>query len=60
MIGRLTAAERYTKVKRYLEKRHARKWHKKITYDCRKASADQRLRLKGRFVKKTDQERIIT
>lgn len=51
--------ERMVKVKRYLEKRKRRKWTKKISYDCRKSTADKRLRIKGRFVKNCDQMSIM-
>ena len=47
------------KVHRYLEKRKNRKWVKKISYTCRKSVADKRLRIKGRFVKSSDQMNIM-
>lgn len=50
-IGKLTVEERLVKVRRYIEKRNKRKWLKKVSYDCRKHVADNRLRIKGRFVK---------
>jgi len=31
---------------------------KKIFYDCRKRVADQRIRIKGRFISKNDTEKI--
>lgn len=34
----------------YLEKRRRRSFAKKVAYDCRKKVADQRIRVKGRFV----------
>jgi len=49
-VGTLSAEERKRKIERYLEKRKRRSWTKKISYDCRKRVADNRLRVKGRFV----------
>lgn len=51
-IGNLTPEERFNKIKRYKEKRERRVWSKKINYGCRKRVADNRLRIKGRFVTK--------
>jgi hypothetical protein len=51
-IGSLTAEQRLSKIKRYKEKRERRVWSKKINYCCRKRVADNRLRVKGRFVTK--------
>jgi hypothetical protein len=52
-IGTLTLEERRAKIERYLEKRKRRTWNKRVNYDCRKKVADNRLRIKGRFVTKT-------
>ena len=41
---------------RFFEKRKQRVWTKKVKYDVRKNFADSRLRVKGRFVKKEDEE----
>lgn len=49
-IGTITIEERKQKIKKYLEKRKRRKYCKRISYDCRKRVADNRLRIKGRFV----------
>ena len=51
-IGTLTIEERRMKVQKYLEKRKRRNFNKKISYMCRKKVADQRVRVKGRFVSK--------
>ena len=52
-IGTVTAEVRRKKIERYLEKKKKRTWKKKIHYDCRKKVADNRLRIKGRFVTRT-------
>jgi hypothetical protein len=52
-VGPLTAEERQRKVARYLAKRKQRTWGKRIAYACRKRVADNRVRVKGRFVSKT-------
>ncbi|XP_078443095.1 zinc finger protein CONSTANS-LIKE 9-like [Wolffia australiana] len=49
-----TSANRETAVKRYQEKKKSRKFDKKIRYESRKARADVRRRVKGRFVKAGD------
>lgn len=51
-VGTLTAEERAQKILKYLEKKKMRRWSKKVSYDCRKRVADNRLRIKGRFVTK--------
>lgn len=50
IIGTLTVQQRIKKIEKYLEKKKKRTWKKKIHYDCRKKVADNRLRIKGRFV----------
>jgi hypothetical protein len=59
-VGNLSVEERITKVRRYIEKKHRRKWIKKVSYDCRKRVANVRLRIKGRFIKKQEQLDIIS
>jgi hypothetical protein len=51
-VGLLSLEERRLKITKYKEKRMRRTWAKKISYDCRKRVADNRLRVKGRFVTK--------
>ncbi|CDW78115.1 cct motif family protein [Stylonychia lemnae] len=58
-IGRLTLQERYIKIKKFKEKKQNRIWKKKVSYDCRKQVADKRLRIKGRFIRKEDQKKLL-
>lgn len=53
MIGTLTLEERQIKIEKYLEKRKRRNYTKRINYACRKKVADNRIRIKGRFVAKS-------
>ena len=55
-IGIYTPAERAAIIARFNAKRQRRVWNKKIRYNCRKSLADRRLRVKGRFVKRSEQE----
>ncbi|GKY91695.1 hypothetical protein MPSEU_000141300 [Mayamaea pseudoterrestris] len=57
-IGIYTAAERAAIIARFQRKRSRRVWNKKIRYGCRKSLADRRLRVKGRFVKRSEQEHL--
>lgn len=41
---------RRQKVQRYLEKKHGRTYFKKVHYQIRQRVAEERLRVKGRFV----------
>ena len=50
-VGIYNSQQRAAKLHRFHQKRLARKWKKKIRYDCRKNLADKRVRVKGRFVK---------
>jgi len=52
-IGIYTPAERAAIIARFQKKRKSRVWNKKIRYNCRKNLADRRLRIKGRFVKRS-------
>ena len=55
-IGIYTPAERAAIIARFQSKRSRRVWNKKIRYNCRKNLADRRMRVKGRFVKRTDMD----
>lgn len=57
-IGAYTAEERRTRIQRFLEKRQRRVWTKRVKYDVRKNFADSRIRVKGRFVKKEDENAL--
>ena len=57
-IGIYTPSERAAIIARFNAKRQRRVWNKKIRYNCRKSLADRRLRVKGRFVKRSEQEQL--
>lgn len=57
-IGIYTPAERAAIIAKFNRKRSRRVWNKKIRYGCRKSLADRRLRVKGRFVKRSEQEQL--
>jgi len=57
-IGRLTFEERQQKIRRYRAKRSKRIWQKRINYSCRKRVADNRIRIKGRFVSKEEAQQL--
>lgn len=52
----LTPMDREARVLRYREKKKMRKFEKTIRYASRKAYAETRPRIKGRFAKRTDVE----
>ena len=56
LIGSYSPLRRQKRVREFMEKRKRRIWKKRIKYDVRKSFADSRLRVKGRFVKKSDEE----
>lgn len=58
-VGTLTTEERRLKLQKYLEKRSKRTFHKRISYHCRKQVADNRLRVKGRFVTKQQAVKLL-
>lgn len=51
-----TPVERAAIIAKFNSKRSRRIWNKKIRYNCRKNLADRRLRVKGRFVKRTKEQ----
>mmetsp|Transcript_54784 Transcript_54784/g.82933 ORF Transcript_54784/g.82933 Transcript_54784/m.82933 type:complete len:374 (+) Transcript_54784:105-1226(+) len=55
-IGIYTPAERVAIINRFQSKRTRRVWNKKIRYNCRKNLADRRMRVKGRFVKRSTEQ----
>lgn len=52
----ISSADREARVLRYREKRKNRKFEKTIRYASRKAYAETRPRIKGRFAKRTEVE----
>ncbi|GMP36324.1 hypothetical protein CsSME_00008488 [Camellia sinensis var. sinensis] len=54
--GTVQGLDREARVLRYREKRKNRKFEKTIRYASRKAYAETRPRIKGRFAKRTDAE----
>ena len=58
-IGAYTWAERHKKVLAHLEKRKHRVYAKQIKYEVRKKFADSRLRVGGRFIKKTVETQLL-
>eukprot|EP00941_MAST-03F_sp_MAST-3F-sp1_P002802 g2802.t1 len=56
MVGIYSPVSRKKRIERFLRKRKERVWTKRVKYDVRKNFADSRLRVKGRFVKKEDEE----
>mmetsp|Transcript_5141 Transcript_5141/g.10373 ORF Transcript_5141/g.10373 Transcript_5141/m.10373 type:complete len:282 (+) Transcript_5141:1014-1859(+) len=59
-VGIYTPAERTAIIAKFRSKRSRRVWNKKIRYNCRKNLADRRLRVKGRFVKRTEVEGLLS
>ncbi len=55
-VGGYSPDSRRRRIDKFLEKRQNRIWMKRVKYDVRKNFADSRLRVKGRFVKKEDEE----
>lgn len=57
-VGAYPPAARQKRLERYQAKRGQRVWRRKVKYNVRKDFADQRMRVKGRFVKKDDEETL--
>ncbi|KAF0768988.1 hypothetical protein AaE_002736, partial [Aphanomyces astaci] len=55
-VGAYSPDSRRKRVEKFLDKRQKRVWRKEVKYDVRKNFADSRLRVKGRFVKKEDEQ----
>jgi len=55
-VGGYSPESRRQRIEKFLQKRQNRVWMKRVKYDVRKNFADSRLRVKGRFVKKEDEE----
>ncbi|TMW66161.1 hypothetical protein Poli38472_003926 [Pythium oligandrum] len=53
-IGSYSPEARKLRIQKFHEKRKNRTWKKSIKYDCRKKLADDRPRIKGRFVRVTE------
>jgi hypothetical protein len=58
LIGAYSPEARKKLIARFIEKRHNRIWKKTVKYDVRKNFADSRLRVKGRFVKKENEDML--
>nr|CCA27583.1 AlNc14C577G12199 [Albugo laibachii Nc14] len=57
-IGSYSPEARRLRIHRFHEKRKNRTWKKSIKYDCRKKLADDRPRIKGRFVRVAENRTI--
>ena len=54
-VGIYSPGSRRKRIRKFMSKRKARVWGKRVEYNVRKDFADSRLRVKGRFVKKEDE-----
>ena len=55
-VGAYSPEQRKLRIEKFFQKRTKRVWTKKVKYDVRKNFADSRVRVKGRFVKKEEEE----
>lgn len=55
-IGAYSPEARKRRLAEFHAKRERRVWTRKVKYDVRKNFADTRMRVKGRFVKKEDED----
>lgn len=55
-VGAYTKEERQIRIAKFRAKKNRRVWKKQIKYDCRKKLADNRPRIKGRFVTRKDDD----
>jgi len=58
-VGIYCGSQRRQLIDKFVAKRNRRVWSKKVRYSCRKSLAQQRIRIKGRFVKTTEQLRAF-
>lgn len=58
-VGIYSPEDRRLRIERFWEKKKRRIWAKKVKYDVRKSFADSRIRVKGRFVKKVEEEDAV-
>ena len=58
-VGVLTPEERFKKIQIFREKKKKRTFSKRISYECRKRVAEQRIRVQGRFLAKKDAVELI-
>uniref|UniRef100_A0A7S1GF99 CCT domain-containing protein n=1 Tax=Bicosoecida sp. CB-2014 TaxID=1486930 RepID=A0A7S1GF99_9STRA len=59
-VGAYSPDAREERLRRFYEGRTRRVWDRRVKYDVRKNFADSRVRVKGRFVKKSDEDKLRT
>ena len=60
VIGAYTLEERRKKLERYFAKRSRRIWNRNVRYQCRKNIAVNRLRVRGRFISREEEESLVS